>query len=420
MLAITGGTPVRNKAFPTWPIRDQSDEEAVAQAIRSGVWGIGGKCKPEFEAKFAELQTAKHCVVACNGTVTLQMALTALGVGPGDEVIIPAYTFIATSAAVFHTGAIPVIVDIDPDTYCIDPKAVEAAITERTACIVPVHVAGNPSDMDAICALADQYGLAVLEDAAQAHGAQWNGRGVGSIGDMGSFSFQSSKNLASGEGGALVTNNDFLVNLARAYADCGRYNGADGPRAFLGWDYRMTEMQAALLLSQLKRFEAQAAQRDANGQYLAEKLQSITGIKPAKRDSRVTRHAYHLFMFSVDESVWGVSTNVFMDALRAEGIPCSAGYVPLYRASGFVAGGQSCPSAWAGIGQQLTSQDYNRMYLPVSEAVCRNTVWLTQRMLLGSQADMDDIVTAIEKLWQERAALQKVRSSASGHGYAGL
>jgi dTDP-4-amino-4,6-dideoxygalactose transaminase len=348
------------------------------------------------------------------------MALTALGVGPGDEVIIPAYTFIATAAAVFHTGAVPVIVDIDPETYCIDPQAVEAAITDRTACIVPVHVAGNPCDMDAICEIAARHHLPVLEDAAQAHGAQWNGRGVGAIGDIGSFSFQSSKNLACGEGGALVTNNDFLANLVRAYADCGRFDGEGGPRQVLGWDFRMTEMQAALLLSQLKRLLAQAAQRDTNGLYLAERLQNISGIKPAKRDSRVTRHAYHLFMFSVDESVWGVSTRVFMEALRAEGIPCSAGYVPLYRTAGFVAYGQSCPSAWSGIADQLTKVDYGRMYLPVTEAACRNTVWLAQRLLLGSQADMDDIATAVEKLWHERAALQKVRPSTGGLGYEGL
>lgn len=420
MLAIKGGAPVRNRPFPQWPVRDQTDEEAVAAVVRSGVWGLGGELVPEFERRFAAFQGAKHGVVACNGTVTLQIALTALGVGPGDEVIVPAYTFFATAAAVFHVGAMPVIVDVDPNTLCLDTQALEAAITPRTACIVPVHVAGNPCDLDAICVIAARHHLPVLEDAAQAHAARWNGRGVGSIGDLGSFSFQSTKNLAAGEGGILITNNEFLADLCRAYRNCGRWEGKTGARPVLGWDFRMTELQAALLLSQLKRLEAQAQTRDANGRYLTGLLQDIPGIAPAWRDPRVTRHAYHLFMFRVNKEIWSVSLDSFVQALAAEGVPCSTGYLPLYRAPGFVATGQSCPAAWHGINSQMARIDYSRMCLPVVEQACTETVWLTQNLLLGDQKDMEDIATAIAKLWDERAELAKAQVAGKSLGYAGL
>lgn len=421
MLAIQGGAPFRSKPFPQWPVRDRSDEEAVAGVVRNGVWGLGGKCIPEFAAKFAAFHNAKHGVAVCNGTVALQVGLTALGVGPGAEVIIPAYTFVATAAAVLQVGAVPVIVDVDPDTLCLDPKAAEAAITPRTACIVPVHVAGNPCDMDAICDLAARHRLPVLEDAAQAHAAQWRGRGVGSIGDLGSFSFQSSKNLAAGEGGALITNSSFLADLCQAYSNCGRWDGPAGPRPVLGWDFRMTEMQAALLLSQMKRLEDQTVLRNNNGIYLADRLSNIPGVIPARRDPRVTRHAYHLFMFRLDQEIWGVSLPLFLQALTAEGIRCSSGYVPLYRTSGFVTGGQSCPAAWPGVSQQLARVDYSRMYLPVAEQASSSMVWLTQNMLLGTQADMDDIAGAVAKLWEERDELRNMHTGAAKDlGYAGL
>lgn len=420
MLAIKGGNPVRAAPFPEWPVRDRSDEEAVSAVVRSGVWGLGGKLIPEFETKFARLHDATCGVAAMNGTVTLQMALTALGIGPGDEVIIPAYTFIATAAAVLHVGAIPVFVDIDPETYCMDPKAVESAITPRTAALMPVHVAGHPADLDRLVEIAQRHHLALIEDAAQAHGAQWRGRGVGSYGDLGSFSFQSTKNLSAGEGGILITNNEFLADLCRAYRNCGHWVGRTGRRPVLGWDFRMTELQAALLLSQMTRLEDQTKRRNDNALYLAAQLAKIQGIRPLKRDERVTRHGYHLFVFRYDEAVWGVSLDVFLAALNAEGIPASSGYVPTYRDPLFVTHGQSCPAAWEGLGNQLAARDYSGMYLPVAEKASQEAVWLAQNVLLGDKRDMDEIVSAIEKLWNERAELATVKRPRDGFQYAGL
>lgn len=419
MLALTGGTPVRQKRFPSWPIHDESDAQAVADVIRSGIWGLGGRNISEFEKRFAAYQDAPYGVVTCNGTVSLLLALIALGVGPGDEVLIPAYTFIATASSVLQAGAVPVMVDIDPDTYCMDPEAAEAAITPRTACIVPVHVAGHPADLDRLGEIAKRHKLALLEDAAQAHGAQWKGRGVGSYGDLGTFSFQASKNLASGEGGMIVSCNELLANMCLAYRNCGRWEGGSGARRVLGYNLRMTEMQAALLLSQMKRLDEQTRLRNENGIYLAEKLSEIEGIRPLKRDERTTRHAYHLFVFRFDASVWGIPLNVFLEALSAEGIPCSRGYLPLYRDPAFIPFGQSCPAAWEGIGDQLARVDYQQLFLSVTEKASSEAVWLTQSILLGTKEDMDDIVTAVAKLWEGREQLVG-RRSRRGMGYAGL
>ncbi|MGI6082224.1 MAG: DegT/DnrJ/EryC1/StrS family aminotransferase [Limnochordia bacterium] len=419
MLAIAGGTPVRQKGFPKWPIHDESDAQAVADVIRSGFWGLGGQNVAEIEKRFAAFQDASYGVATSNGTVSLWLALTALGVGPGDEVIIPAYTFVATAAAVLQTGAVPVMADIDPDTYCLDPDAAEAAITPRTVCIIPVHVAGHPADLDRFVEIAQRHRLALLEDAAQAHGTQWKGRGVGAYGDLGTFSFQSSKNLSSGEGGMILSDNELLADMCLAYRNCGRWEGRSGARRVLGYNLRMTEMQAALLLSQMRRLEEQTRLRNENALYLAERLSEIEGIRPLKRDERTTRHAYHLFIFRVDAEVWGVSQDVFLEALAAEGIPCSRGYVPLYRDPTFIPYGQSCPAAWAGIGDSLAGIDYQQMFLPVTEKASSEAVWLSQSLLLGTKEDMDDIVAAVAKLWAGRQQLVGRRASRR-MGYAGL
>ena len=419
MLAIAGGTPVRQRPFPKWPIHDESDAQAVADVIRSGCWGLGGQNVAEIEKRFAAFQDASYGVATSNGTSSLWLALTALGVGPGDEVIIPAYTFIATAAAVLQTGAVPVMADIDPDTYCLDPDAAEAAITPRTACIIPVHVAGHPADLDRFVDIAQRHKLALLEDACQAHGTQWKGRGVGAYGDLGTFSFQSSKNLSCGEGGMILSNNELLADMCLAYRNCGRWEGSSGTRRVLGYNLRMTEMQAALLLSQMKRLEEQTRLRNENALYLAEKLSEIEGIRPLKRDERTTRHAYHLFIFRFDSEVWGVSHDVFLEALAAEGIPCSRGYVPLYRDPTFIPYGRSCPAAWPGIGDHLAKIDYQQMFLPVTEKASSEAVWLTQSMLLGTKQDMDDIVTAVAKLWEGREQLVGRRPTRR-MGYAGL
>jgi len=318
----------------------------------------------------------------------LQVALKAADIKSDDEVIIPPYTFMATAVAVLISNAIPVFADIDPETYNIDPLAAEKAITSKTKAIIPVHVAGCPADMDSIMEVAKKHSLIVIEDAAQAHAAEWRGKKVGGIGDIGCFSFQASKNLNAGEGGIITTNSDDMADICWAYHNCGRTKGASRHEThFMGANFRMTAWQASILLAQMKRLDEQTAIRNRNGIYLSEKLSEIDGIKPAKRDSRVTAHAYHLYVFRYDSSKFGGKTKAqFLQALSAEGIPCSPGYSPLYKSDLFKAAGCDI--------------DYeNTETCPVTESICRDeAVWLYQTMMLATKEDMDDIISAIKKI----------------------
>jgi dTDP-4-amino-4,6-dideoxygalactose transaminase len=395
-LAINGGTPVRTKPFPGWPIKDEAVLQALREVWESGVWGIGGDKVSKFEREFARYVEAEYGVAVTSGTIALQLAVQAAGIGPGDEVIVPPYTFMATASSVLMANAVPVFADIDPDTFNIDPSSIEATITERTKGIIPVHIGGCPADMDAINAIARKHGLVVIEDCAQAHGAEWKSRRVGAIGDMGCFSFQSSKNLAAGEGGLVTTNNKELEEKVWSLHNCGRRKeGAWYEHNVLGANYRMTEWQAAVLLAQMPKLDEQTELRNENALYLAERISEIEGIKLQKRDERVTRHAYHLFIFKYDAELFGVSRERFIAALRAEGIPCSSGYNPLYREKMFHADIQRCPVGCPYYGGEI---DYSKIHLPNVEKACREAVWIFQSVFLGDREDMDDIAGAIEKV----------------------
>ena len=401
-LAIEGGVPVRDvtaRPWPRWPVYDSSEEEALLRVLHSGCWwSVPGSEGKEFEREFAEFQHAGFGVGCANGTVALETALRALRIGCGDEVIVPAYTFVATASAVLGIGAVPVFVDIDPETLNIDTNAIEAAITPRTAGVIPVHIAGRPADMDAVLAIARRYGLAVIEDAAQAHGAAWRGRRVGAIGDIGSFSFQASKNLNSGEGGIVLTNREELADASWSVVNIGRVRtGGWYEHQVYGSNFRLTEFQAALLRTQLKRLPEQTARRTACAQALRDCLGGIDGIRLPADDPRITCHAYHLFTFRYNTDAFGGRTTAqFLKALAAEGIPCSDGYVPLYREGLFVqhTAGQDkgCHA-----GRHI---EYPSMFLPICEQVCADTVWLEQTLLLSDPAEMGDIATAIARIQQ--------------------
>lgn len=396
-LAIKGGRPVREKPFPSWPIYGGTELAALKEVLYSGVWGVGGKKKKEFEEKFAAYQNAKYGVAVANGTVALEVALRAAKVGAGDEIIVPAYTFVATASVVLNVNALPVFVDIEPETYCINPEKVEDAVTEKTKAVIPVHMAGHPADMDRITEIAQEHNLAVIEDAAQAHGARWRGKRVGSIGDMGIFSFQSSKNMTSGEGGIILTNDRRLHELCWSYHNCGRrMGGAWYEHHLLGGNYRITEFQAAVLLAQLERLEEQREIRTQNASYLSKKLSKIGGVRPLRRDPRVTTHSYHLYIFRYDaEKFDGLSRKKFIEALQAEGIPCDPGYRPLSQMP-CVKKTKKSPLFRRLYGKRAP---YSEMYLPITEKACREqAIWLKQNMLLGTKEDMDDIVNAITKI----------------------
>ncbi|MEM2432875.1 MAG: DegT/DnrJ/EryC1/StrS family aminotransferase [Candidatus Bathyarchaeia archaeon] len=406
-LALLGGEPVRRKPFPKWPVFDEREVKALLSVLESGFWGVGGQKKREFEERFAAYQHAKYGVAVTSGTAALEISLRALGIGCGDEVILPAYTFMATAIAVLYVNAVPIFADIDPETYTIDPKSVESLISDKTRAIIPVHIGGRPADMDALLSIARREGIHIIEDACQAWGAEWRGRRVGAIGDIGAFSFQSSKNITSGEGGIIVTDDEDLYIKAWSLHNCGRLPNRAWYEHYLpGSNYRMTEFQAAILLAQMERFDEQTEKRIDNAKYLTEKLSKIDGIKPLKNDERVTRNPYHLYVFKVDpEAFEGVSKSVIARALQAEGIPVSVGYSkPLYKET-YLEYFKRCPLSCQYYSRPI---DYSKVTLPATEKACYHEgLWIPQFVLLGSREDMDDIVHAIEKIRENGEELKE-------------
>lgn len=408
-LAIFGGRAVRTRPFAAWPVFGEPEEARLLRALRSGKWGkLDGPEVAEFEQRFAAMHGAKHGIGVVNGTVSLRVALMAAGLKAEDEVIVPPYTFLATATAVVEANAVPVFADIDLETFNLDPKAVEAAITPRTRAIIPVHMAGQPADMDTIMAIAKQHNLTVIEDAAHAHAALYRQRPAGSIGHLGSFSFQSSKNLTSGEGGIVITSDGPLAEACRSIHNCGRISG--GPwyeHHVMSANYRLGEFQGAILNAQLDRLEAQTQTRDLNGHYLAARLSQLPGLHPQKRPADCTRHSYHLFLFRIDAAAFGASREAVLQALQAEGIPVCGGYaLPLYRQPLFLnrAFGPYLPNA-------SRMLDYSTVKCPNCEKICREQGgWFEQNLFLGPQADMDDIANAFEKVYEQRDALRRRHS----------
>ncbi|HAC92078.1 MAG TPA: aminotransferase DegT [Planctomycetaceae bacterium] len=403
-LALLGGTPIRNKPFPSWPVFDATDQQRVLAAVQSGKWGrLDGNEVSQFEQRFAQMHGCKHGIAIVNGTVSLRLALMAAGLKAEDEVIVPPYTFYATASAVIEANMIPVFVDIDLDSFNLDPNAIESAITSRTRAIIPVHFAGGPAQMEAINAIARKHSLLVLEDAAHAHGATWNQRPVGSLADIASFSFQSSKNLTCGEGGIITTNDDSLAEKCRSMHNCGRIpTGVWYEHHIISANYRLGELQGALLNTQLERLEQQTILRDTNGLYLADQLSRLPGLYPQKRPATCTRHSYHLFMLRMDAAQLGVPRAAVLQALQAEGIPCSAGYgyslhhQPLFRNKAF---GPYLAGA-------IDRLDYTKVHCPNSDLICRDqAIWLGQSLLLGNRSDMDDIYRAFEKIHENATHL---------------
>jgi len=384
---------VRKKPFPNWPIYDQSEKKALSDVLESGIWGIGGKKVSEFEQQFCRSHDTMYGISTVNGTLALTIALLAAGIGNGDEVIIPSYTFMATASSVLLANAIPIFADVDPDTYCIDPRDIEKVITENTRAIIPVYLGGQIADMDEILRIAKKNNLIVIEDACQAHFAEWKDQKAGSIADLGCFSFQSSKNMTSGEGGIIITNDEVLANNCWSIHNCGRtIEGAWYEHPHLGWNIRLTEFQAALLLEQLKRVEHQTEIRNVNAKYFTNVLSEIDGITPLHCDERVSKHSYHLFIVKYDKEMFGgIDKERLIEVLNAEGIPCARGYVPIHR-EGYLTDAQK-------YGYASSRIDYSTISCPVSEKACdEEAVWFTQNVLLGKTEDIDSIIESIIKV----------------------
>lgn len=404
-LAVHGGAPACAFAWPAWPVFDDTERRLLNAVLESGQWWFGERVR-EFEAAFARFQGARFAVSCTNGTTALEMGLRALGVLPGDEVIVPPYSFIATASAVVTVGAIPVFADIEPDSLALDPSDVEGKITSRTRAVIPVHVAGRVADMDRLNAVASGHRLAVLEDAAHAWGSQWRGRGAGTLGAAGTFSFQVSKNLTAGEGGALVTDDEDLAELCRSFTHCGRRKGAAWyDHDLLGSNLRLTEFQAAVLLAQTARAEAQRGRRQASAAWLDRALAGLPGLRLLPPDPRITRRSYHFYIFRVEEGELGTSRDRFVEALNAEGVPASKGwYRPLYANRVFREAhvgpphGIRAPLAHAGV-------SYAGVSCPVCEQVCRDAVWLPQNVLLAGDVQIEALAGAIGKVARAAGSL---------------
>jgi dTDP-4-amino-4,6-dideoxygalactose transaminase len=409
-LAVRGGPPVRPQGYPEWPVHDERDVEAVAMAVRSGRWGgfpEPGPLAAQFSTGFAAYQGARHGVAMCNGTVTMEVALKALGIGWGDEVIVPALTFSATPSAAMTAGAVPVFCDVVPDTLTIDPDQVEAAVTPRTRAIMPVHLGHQMADMDRIMETARRHSLAVVEDCAHAPGQRWRGRGAGSIGEFGSFSHQSYKILTSGEGGSLLTGDDDLARRARSLIDCGRPKDAAGKEYTFGANYRLSELQAALLLVALERFPAQQAERAENARRFQELAARVPGVRPLPPDRRITRWSFYCYVLLIEpEAFAGARNGAVCEALQAEGVGCWAGYPPMSRYDLFQPSLSRLPVAVV----HAARLDPARMSFPVAERLAlRQTVYLDENVFRAGRRGVEDAVEALAKI-------QRHATELNGHG----
>ncbi len=403
-LAICGGRPVRTEEFPSWPVWDESELEAAHGVITSGKWGMsnGGKVLA-LQEKFAAYQDAAFGIAATSGTAAIRASLLAADLEAGAEVIVPPYTFVASATAVLEANMVPVFADIDPDTYTLDPACVEQLITGRTGAVMPVHIAGLPCEMDAIGAIAKKHALVVVEDACQAWGSEYRSRKVGAIGQLGTFSFQSSKHITAGEGGMIVTDDEELAARCSGMVNCGRVEGgAWHEHHLLGGNYRLSELQAAVILAQLERYGSMLERRQRSAAYLRQALADIDGISPLAVPDYVSASSCHLFIFRYrSDSFGGLPKDRFVKALNAEGIrPAHGGYfTPVYRQPVLL-------EKNTGPFDRITRHefrgkliDYADFHCPVAErATASEAVWLLQNLLLSDSLGLEQIVEAVRKI----------------------
>ncbi|OQA82747.1 MAG: L-glutamine:2-deoxy-scyllo-inosose aminotransferase [Lentisphaerae bacterium ADurb.Bin242] len=397
-LAIDGGKKIFEvpAAIPAWPPVYPETAEKLKEIYLSHSWSFYGPQEVLFNEKFAQYTGAGHSIMMANGTVTLEMAMKAMGIGTGDEVIVPAHTWLATGKAVVYRGATPVVVDIEPDTLCMDPAEFEAAITPKTKAVIPVHLFGSIADMDRIMEIAKKHKLKVIEDCAHAHGGVWNGKHVGTIGDVGSFSFQQSKIMASGEGGVCLTNDDSLADILGRLSHIGYQRGAKQgqkgtppPMGLICHNYRVTDFQAAILLSQLEHLKEDTLLRDQNAEYLRKRLNAIPGIRVQARGKHATVQSYYAFVVMVDHTHLkeGITRKEVLAALQAEGIGISEGWgQPMYR-----------QNLWT-----VPENQYRIESNEVAETIVMKQIMMSSlTWLMISRSDLDKYCDAFEKVMEE-------------------
>lgn len=373
--------------FPVWPQFDDAERAGLARALDQGQWWrMGGDEVTQFENEFAAYHGAEHALAVTNGTHALELALQILGVGPGTEVIVPAFTFISSSQAAQRLGAVAVPVDVDPDTYCISPSAVEHAITPKTAAIMPVHMAGHFSDMDALGKLSADSGVPLIQDAAHAQGARWRGRSAGEVGSVAAFSFQNGKLMTAGEGGAVTFPEREQYDEAFVRHSCGRPPGDRGYfHATSGSNFRMNEFTAAVLRAQLGRLDSQIELREERAPLLSRLVDEIDGVVAQSRDERCDRNPHYMMMFRVP-GITEERRNKLVDALVERGVPAFAAFRAIYR----------CPGFWETGAPDLSVNELAAR-CPNTEAIYTDTVWLHHRTLLGTESQMHQIAEALAK-----------------------
>ena len=409
--ALLGGKPVRERPLPPVPILGEEEKQAVLEVLESRSLSaashtniLGGARAQRFEEEFAAYCGSKHAIAVNSGTAALHVALAAAGVGPGDEVLVPSYTFTSTASAVLMHNAIPIFVDVDPNTFCMDPSRAKEAITVATKAMIPVHLLGNVADMDRLLEIARRHSLSVIEDTAQAPGAAWRDRTAGTLGDFGTFSFQETKNMMTGEGGMVITDRDDLAERCRLVRNHGEVFMQDRPRSYvsnmLGWNYRLTELEAAIGRVQLRHLDQWNDVRRENAAYLSEHLVGSAFAPPYVAEG--VKHVFHLYGILYDEERAGVPRKIILDALEVEGLPFTSGYPhPLYKNPLFqerlVYGTEGCP--FTCLRHDKREVDYRGLYHPVAEALCSHqAIWTNMiRPPLGIR-DMKEVVGALQKI----------------------
>ena len=397
-LALLGGEKAKSKPFPIWPHYDEAEERALKQVLESRIWWrTPGSKTLEFEQAFAKFHGARHGIAVTNGTAALEVAMAGLGIGAGDEVILPDFTFVATASAVLFANALPVLVDVDPGTYCINPDLVEEAITPRTKAVIAVHMGGHPADLDRLKKITDRKKLALIEDSSHAHASEWKGKRIGTFGVAGTFSFQSSKLMTAGEGGIIISNDEKFERQARSVHDCGRMPGEWFYSHFIyGSNYRLSEWQGAVLQAQLGRLDEQTKVRHRNARLLDRLLGMIPGITPQKLDDRCTRNGQYAYIFHVNKKEFaGIATDRFIAAMNAEGIPNQASYPPLHQLHMFRNGEYRKRLC----GKQARERHaFLKRRFPATQKAAWETVWIPQPALLGDEEDVEEIAASLSKI----------------------
>ncbi len=404
-LALKGGTPVRVQPFPAWPQTETTDEDNLLKSLRNHRWcTFDGEFIPKFEKVWAEKTGSRGCVMTPCGTHALHMALELLGVGPGDEVIVSPYTYIATIDAILLCYALPVFADSDLETFQLDPDDVERRISEHTRAILPVHIYGAPANLDRILAIARKHRLPVIEDACQSHLVEWRGKKVGTLGAAGCFSFQESKILPGGEAGALVSDDEDLISKAYSFRDFGS-DLKSGGYTLRGTKYRISDFAAAVLMAQVTRFEDIAARREQNAAYLRESLTRIPGLVPQKHYPESTRQNYYCFGVRYDPAHFnGLARSKFIQAMRAEGIPISAGYPPLNKEP-YLEANLASRGFRRVFGEARLERYRDENRCPQNDELCASSLVLPHECLIGRQSDVEDILEASIKIQKNSSAL---------------